>query len=324
MSREQIKKLNLKIVLTVLLLAILLIFAVFLTTSIMGRPYDRTNNTYKSIKISNSENIEEIAETLHDKKIISNESSFKFLSTISLKNGKYKTGTYMLSPCMNFNEITQTIIKGVSTNSGFTIPGGYNLEQLATALNQSGFIDKNEFIKMATSIDYSNFDFIDSSIDKKHQLDGFLLPGTYKMDPNANEIMIITTMLDSFDNFFNDEYKARADELNMSIRDVVILASLIEKETTVDKEKAHLSGIFHNKINLGLDFEGGYPKNPVCFPGEKSIEATLYPEDSDDIYYVLSDKLDGSHAFTSDESEYKALKKAYKKAKKEKEKSQEK
>lgn len=312
MAKEIKKKLNLKLVLIILLILIALIVAVFVTDAILGRPYDKTMNTYKSISVSTKDTADTIGKKLEKKGIISDANTFKFLSSITLRSDKYKDGSYLLSPSMNFNQISQTLIKGVTTNSGFSIPAGYNIEQIAAALDQAGFVDKDKFVKMSRTIDFSSFDFIDSDVDMKYQLEGFLLPRNYKMDPKANEIMIITTMLDAFDNMFSEQYKARADELGMSIRDVVILASMIERTTTIDDEKPYIAAIIHNKLNLGMDFKGGYPENPLCSPSEESIKAALYPEETEDTYYVLSSKLDGSHIFTSDKDEYKKLIKEYK------------
>lgn len=314
MSFIKKNSINLKLILKILIVAVIIVLTIILTINILGRPYDRTKITYSSVKILESDNTEDIAKKLQKEGIIKNQSTFKFLSAITFKSGKYKEGNYLLSPSMNFNHISHDISKGISTKKGFEIPPGYNVSQIAAALEQAGFVDKNKFIKVATTVDFSGFDFIGSNVDRNKQLEGFLLPKEYKMNPDANEIMIITTMLDSFDNFFKDEYKARADELGFSVREIVTIASIIEKSTTVEKEKATISSVLYNRLNLGLDIPGGFPEYPLCSPSEESIESALYPEDSNYTYYYYSDKLDGTHEFTSNISEYKKFKDKYKEA----------
>ena len=118
-----------------------------------------------------------------------------------------------------------------------------------------------------------------------------------------------------FSHFFNEDYKARADELGLTVRQVVVIASMIENETSIDSEKPLISSVIHNRINMGLIPPEEIPEVPLCSPGQKSIIAALYPTEDENIYYVLSDKLDGTHIFTSDKAEYEACVEAYNAAK---------
>ena len=96
---------------------------------------------------------------------------------------------------------------------------------------------------------------------------------------------------------------------------VQMIASMIEKETSIKSEKPMISSVIHNRINLGIIAPEDVPEIPLCSPGQDSIIAALYPSEDENIYYVLSDKLDGTHVFTSDEAEYKSLLDAYNAAK---------
>lgn len=240
--------------------------------SFMGRPYDSDDNVYVDVTIAKGATTKEIAETLVDNGIIGNAQSFCFISAVSMYNDKFKPGIYSLSPSMNMNTIANTLIKGITTDDGFKIPDGYTVEQLAKALDQAGFVDEQTFLYYANSGIYSGqFDFLGGY----SSVEGFLLPVSYSMSKDADENMIITTMLYQFENFFNDEYKEKAAALGLSTRDVVIIASLVEKQAKSDKEMSDVAAEIIEKIRSGEGIEGGYPSKPLCSPGIKAIEAVL-------------------------------------------------
>ena len=288
--------------LRIIAVIIAVVFAVLIIFNIMQKPFDRTRNEYTSVTIEEGDDLKAAAERLEEAGIVESSSRFSLVSRMALQT-EIKPGTYYLSPSMDSVSIAKAICKGNVTLNGFIIPDGFTEDQTFTSLSRDGFGDKDAFMKAASDPFLQDIDFIGKDVDGAAQIEGFLLPGTYRLDTEADETMIIMTMLDSFSNFFNDDYRARADELGLSVREVVVIASMIEKETSVDNEKARISSVLHNQLNLEMI---DLPEVPLCSPGEASITAALYPEDSEDIYYVLSSKLDGTHVFTSDEAEYQA------------------
>jgi len=134
---------------------------------------------------------------------------------------------------------------------------------------------------------------------------------------------MIIMMLDAFSNFYDEDCRARADELGVTTRQLLVMASMIEKETSYDNERAAISGVIHNRINMGLTPVDELPEKPLCFPGKKSIMAALYPDESEYAYYVLSSSLDGRHRFTADEAEYKSWLEEYNQAAEEQKKKNE-
>jgi UPF0755 protein len=283
---------------------------VLIVFNIAVRPYDKTCATYSNLTVEAGDSPEVVAGRLEDAGIISSASTFRIVSSMIMQTD-FKPGTYYLSPSMDSVSIAKAICKGNVTLNGFIIPDGFTTEQTFTSLARDGFGDKEAFMKAASDPFLQDIDFIGKDVDGAAQIEGFLLPGTYRLNADADETMIIMTMLDRFSNFFNEDYRARADELGLSIREVVVIASMIEKETSIDSERAKISSVLHNQINLDMT---KLPEVPLCSPGEASIKAALYPDDSEDIYYVLSSKLDGTHVFTADEDEYNALLEEYKKA----------
>ncbi len=296
--------------LRIIAVIIAVVFAVLIIFNIMQKPFDRTNNEYTSVTIEEGDDLNAAAARLEEAGIVESSSRFSLVSRMALQTD-IKPGTYYLSPSMDSVSIAKAICKGNVTLNGFIIPDGFTADQTFTSLSRDGFGDKKAFMKAASDPFLQDIDFIGKDVDGAEQVEGFLLPGTYRLNTEADETMIIMTMLDSFSNFFNEDYRARADELGLSVREVVVIASMIEKETSVDSEKARISSVLHNQLNLEMI---ELPEVPLCSPGEASITAALYPEDSEDIYFVLSSKLDGTHVFTSDEAEYNALLEEYNQA----------
>ena len=289
---------------------IAVVFAVLFLFNILIRPYDKTQCTYSNFTIDEGEKAAEISAELEEAGFIANASVFRLTSTLIMKTD-FKAGNYYLSPSMDAVSIAKALCMGNVTTDGFIIPEGFTVSQTFYSLARDGFGDRDAFMKAAADPFLQDIDFIGKDIDGSAQLEGFLLPGTYRLNTDADETMIIMTMLDRFSNFFNEDYRARADELGLSIREVVVIASMIEKETSVDSEKAKISSVLHNQINLEMI---KLPAVPLCSPGEASITAALYPDDSENIYYVLSSKLDGTHVFTADEAEYNVFVDEYNKA----------
>ena len=211
----------------------------------------------------------------------------------------------------NTKKIKSDAIAELKLKEGFKLASGLTVKETAKALDKAGFVDKDKFLKAAESISSDDFKYLDSDENGYDKLEGFLFPTTYVVSKDADATMMIITMLNEFENAFTDEFRDRADEMGMSIRDIIIIASVIENETDIDSERADVSAVIHNRLSMGKKIQGGTPDKPLCSPGIASIKAALYPVDSENVYYVLSDRLDGTHEFTADKTEYKELKKAY-------------
>ena len=302
----------LRIILILIILAALVLWYVYM----LSKPYDRTRTTYADFVVEEGEDLNAIAEHLDEQKFIRKASDFETLGRLTLA-GSFKPGTYYLSPSMSSLNILHTLQSGLTTSKGFMVPAGYTLEQLAKALDRDGLADEKAFLEAAASPDLAQLEVLGENPEGLRGADlieGFLLPGEYNLSADADESMMIIMMLDAFNNFYNDDYKARADELGVTTRQVLVMASMIEKETSVDSERGMISGVIHNRINMELTKVDELPDKPLCFPSEASIKAALYPEEHEYTYYVLSTALDGTHRFTSDEEEYNAWLEEYEKA----------
>ena len=292
----------LRIITVLIILAALVLWSVY----IMSKPYDRTRTTYADFVVEEGDDLDSIAEHLDEQKFIKSASRFETLGKITFAKG-FKPGTYYLSPSMDSLSILRTLQSGLTTSKGFTVPAGYTINQLATALDRDGLADKKKFLKAASSPDLAQLEVLGENkegLKGKDLIEGFLLPGEYTLSADADETMMIIMMLDAFGNFYNEDCSARADELGITTRQLLVMASMIEKETSIDKERATISGVIHNQINMELISIDELPEKPLCSPGRESIMAALYPEEHEFTHYVLNSTLDGTHRFTADDDEY--------------------
>ncbi len=302
----------LRIITVLLVIAAMILWYVYM----MSKPYDRTRTTYADFVVEEGDSLSVVAEHLDEQKFIKKASDFETLGKITFA-GDFKPGTYYISPSMDSLSILRTLQSGLTTSKGFTVPAGYTVSQLAKALERDGLADEKAFLDAASSPDLAALDVLgenEEGLKGSDLIEGFLLPGEYTLSADADESMMIIMMLDAFNNFYNDDYKARADELGVTTRQVLVMASMIEKETSVDKERAAISGVIHNRINMELTEIADLPKKPLCFPSEASIKAALYPEESEYTYYVLDSNLSGTHKFTADEAEYETWLQEYEEA----------
>ena len=305
----------LRIITVLIILAAVILWSVYM----MSKPYDRTRTTYAAFVVEEGDSLNTIAEHLDEQKFIKSASRFETLGKLTMAKG-FKPGTYYLSPSMDSLSILQTLQSGLTTSKGFTVPAGYTITQLAAALDRDGLADKDKFLEAAASPDLAQLEVLgenEEGLTGADLIEGFLLPGEYTLSADADESMMIIMMLDAFSNFYNEDCSARADELGITTRQLLVMASMIEKETSVDKERATISGVIHNQINMELISIDELPDKPLCSPSKESIMAALYPEEHEYTYYVLNSTLDGTHKFTADEAEYNTLLEEYENAVKE-------
>jgi UPF0755 protein len=293
------------------------------------------NGAQQEITIAKGSSVKAISTQLEKQGIIKDANVFAIYCKLSDKANKIKAGKYILSSAMTVNQIVDKLASGnAEINSvRFTIPEGFELRQIADRLEAQGLINKDKFY---TAIDKSEFDysFIKDIPDREGKLEGYLFPDTYDVFKNATEEEIINKMLGRFDKVFTDAYRQRAKELNMTFDEVITLASIIEREAKVDKDRKIISAVFHNRLNKKMKLEScatvqyllkeqkpvltykdlevdspyntymyvGLPKGPIASPGAESIEAALYPENVDFLFFFAT--ADGSHIFSKTYQEH--------------------
>jgi len=320
-------------VLLVLLVAAVLIGGYLYYNSGL-KPLSSGESQEKQVVIPKGASLKSVAKILKEEEIIRDDRVFLLYCKLSNADSKIKAGKYSLNAAMSVPDIVDKFVSGQALidTVKLTIPEGYNLEQIVQKIASLSIVDEQSIWNaLAAHYDY---DFIDLIPEREKKLEGYLFPDTYELYKDATAEAIIDKMLKRFNSVFTEEYRNRAKELNMTIDQVITLASIIEREAKLDSERKTISGVFHNRLKKNMllqscatvqyllkeqkevltykDLEiespyntykyAGLPPGPIASPGQKSIEAALYPEANDYLYFVARD--DGSHVFTKTYSEH--------------------
>ena len=348
MSKRRRKKKGNGLLIAVISLIILIAIGVGGFSVIMGdadKALDPDSTAMMVVEIPSGSTTTRIGNILVEQGVIDSADSFKLQSKMQGMDGKYKAGEYTLSPAMTMTEIMEILVSGNVNTVRFTIPEGLRVDEVADKLAAEGLINRDLFLKEIESGEF-NYKFLKDAPAGKLRLEGYLYPNTYDVFTTASEHDIIDRLLRQLDTVFTDEMYARAEELGMDLNEVMTIASLIERETMVDSERAKVASVIYNRLDIGMKLQidatvqyalgeskqfltyadlevkspyntyqiEGLPPGPICSPGEASIKAALYPEDTDYIYYVLSAAKDGSHKFAKTGSEFLRYKQEYKNA----------
>ncbi len=285
------------------------------------------------IVISEGEGIGEASAELESMGIIKHPLFFKLYSRLGGFDGNVQPGSLTVKDGMSYGDILQLLITPNRSATTIVIPEGYEVRQIAETLCDAGLADWNRFYD-ALNNDTYDYRFFADIPQRENKLEGYLFPATYEISEGMTEHEIIDLMLQAFNNQFKDEYYERAAQMNMSVDQIVTLASIIERETDSDAERAKVAGVFYNRINSGMKLQScatvqyvlgerkpvlsiadtqtdspyntyiypGLPVGPISNPGIACIEAALYPEETDAYYFVQGQ--DGQHIFSATYEEH--------------------
>ena len=282
--------------------------------------------------------------TLEKEGILRNRYFFIAMASFLGKKGEMKAGEYEFHTRMLPLEVLNHLVKGQVKRHLVTIPEGYNLSQIGRLLEDLGIVEKEAFLKRASSSAdiaslglshlVQNQGSAPSSGRTGLTLEGYLFPETYHFIKEMNPEEVIQAMVHQFRKVFGPDLIERASQLGISPRDAVILASIIEKETSLSEEKPIISAVFHNRLKKKIplqsdptviygiqNFDGnltkehlvrptpyntyhftGLPPTPICNPGKDSLVAALSPASVPYFYFVS--KNDGSHHFSTEIDEH--------------------
>ncbi len=279
--------------------------------------------------------LKEVANELERRDIIVNKTLFGLWGKIMGSSRRIQAGEYRLSPNMSPIRILEILTAGAVITYPITFPEGYTIEQIADVLDRNGLVEKEEFVSLAHDpVVLKRYDITGPS------LEGYLYPDTYYLPRGISSSAAIDAMVNRFRQLTGPLEK-RAEAVGMTMEDVIILASIVEKETGLTVERPMIASVFLNRLRQGMRLESdptviygikgfngnltrkdlreptpyntyvirGLPIGPIANPGLEAIKAVLFPEKTDYLYFVS--KNDGSHHFSKTLSEHNKAVRSY-------------
>jgi len=303
-------------------------------------PVDPTNEAPILVEIPKGSSSKAISEILANQQIIKNNWLFPLYAKYTGYANDLKAGKFQFTQSMDLKEVTRQLVVGntIKESIRFTIPEGFTVEQIADKLASEHVINKEKFLKLINDGDF-NYTFvkqIPANKAIKYRLEGYLFPETYEVKKGATEYEIIDKLLAQFKKEWNQDWDKVLKERKMTIHDVVTLASLVEREVSVEEERPIVAGVIYNRLHdnwklqvdatiqygLGkqkerltykdLELEHPYntyiveglPPGPISNPGRFSIKATLFPEENPYFFYVTKKDHTGEHYFSKTYTEH--------------------
>lgn len=323
------KYLQVKWLLT-LMIGIFIIF--FLVYEFAATPVLATANQEVNVTIKQGMTSDEIGQVLYEKGLFPSAMAFRLYARIYGLEHSLQAGDYLFIKDMTIHHMVDMMAHGETASRTLLVPEGYTIDQIAQLVEKNKIGKAQTFKQLAAK--YVSDDNMVSSADVTYQAEGYLFPATYQFPRGATEQQVLEAMAAQFHNRFTPEMVSRAAEEGLSVRQVVILASLVEKEAQKEADRPVIAGVFLNRLRQAMPLQScatiqyilGYPKaelsvqdtelpstyntyqhsglppGPIANPGMASIMAVLYPSKTDYLYFV-ADK-HGAHHFSKSYEEH--------------------
>lgn len=299
-----------------------------------------------TLKVSAGATTKDIAETLYSRGLIRSPLYFRLTARHLGVDGLLKSGTYQIRPGTTVREILDLLHKGAVETFRLTVPEGFNVREIADLVERSGVGSKEAFLEECADFmsEIGLYDLNGSDGFAIEPMEGYLFPDTYVLGVNATCRDVIEEMYDRFCDVFDERRIDRANDIDFSVHEVITLASIVEKEAKIPEERPVIAGVYLNRLKRGMKLDAdptvlyamgkssglltykdleidspyntykvaGLPPGPICNPGEASIDAVLWAQEVDYLYFVARD--DGTHIFSKTLREHLSNKKSIKEA----------
>ena len=351
-SERKISKKVLIPVLVFLVLTIIFCCGFFYVQNQINVPLNREEVREREFAIEKGESLNKIAKNLEKQRLIKNHLYFTFYVWKNDWSDRLQAGDYLLSGSMNIPRIAEKFIEGdvISKEIMITIPEGFRVSQIEDKLKKNNF----QFFRTEAGSrpggtihnfqikDFKEkYDFLADS-PAEANLEGFLFPDTYKFYPETIAEDMVKKMLDNFDRKLISDLREEILRQGKTIYDIIIMASLLEKEVKTFEDRQIVSGIFWKRLKERRPIEScatiayilnvdkwrysiedtrqpsfyntylnlGLPLGPICNPGIESIRAAVFPKESP-YNFFLTDPETGNTVFSKTLQEHNINKAKY-------------
>jgi UPF0755 protein len=300
----------------------------------LHEPFKGYQSTEVFVEIPQGAGTAEIRRRLLEAGVVADESTLRVALWWSGRSRSLQAGEYRFDQPLSPLAVVEKIASGAVYTQRLTFPEGLTVAEMAKVFEARGYGPARAFIKAA-----SDTSLVKDLDPKAPDLEGYLFPETYSLPRRADASRVVSMMVGRFRSSYDDSLRARAESQGLTTRQVVTLASLIEKETAKPEERPLVAAVYRNRMKQGMGMQAdptvvyaltkagkydgnirredlnfdspyntyrypGLPPGPIAAPGRASLEAALAPADVPYLYFVSRN--DGSHVFATTLKEHNA------------------
>ena len=319
------KKLLLSLLVVVVLVAASAAAFAFYMVNRIQQPYKGFSEPERFVEIPSGTGAAEIRRRLVEAGVVSDELAFRAALMWTGQSRALKAGEYRFDRPLSVVDVVEKLARGDIYGHPITFPEGLTIREMAEIVESNGFGKADEFIKAAR--DGSLVNDLDPAA---KDLEGYLFPETYTLPRGTPVATLVSLMVERFRDTYTTLEAKRGSKVDLSTRQIVTLASLVEKETGKAEERPLVAAVYRNRLDQNMAMQAdptvvyalvkagtydgnirkrdlsfdspyntykyaGLPPGPIASPGRAALEAALAPADVDYLYFVSRN--DGSHAF---------------------------
>ena len=293
----------------------------------LGRPYKGYAGAEQFVEIPPGSGSVSMGRRLAEAGVVRSATSFRFAVWMRGSGRRLQAGEYRFDRPMSTTEVVDKIARGDVNVRAITFREGLTVREMASLFESGGFGQASDF--MAASKNAALINDVDPSA---NDLEGYLFPDTYTLPRSTTAKQLVDRMVERFRKALTPEVRRQAAERGLSVRELVTLASLVEKETGKAEERPVVAGVYSNRLKIGMGLQcdptviyalilagrydgnirkgdlqidspyntyryAGLPPGPIAAPGEASLRAAAQPADVPYLYFVSRN--DGSHVFST-------------------------
>jgi len=311
----------------------------------IDRPLDAKSTQTVSFEIEQGQSVDEIAQELEEGRLITGSDFFKIYLWQSKLGKNLRAGNYELSPSMTIAEMVDLFNEGEgglkSHETRAVVTEGSTNDDILIELKKSGAVTGNETFEDMI-FDASEYDFL-ADKPEAADLQGYLFPDTYNFYKGSTLEDATAKMLDNFDQKLTSELRQAIKSQDKSVYEILIMASIVEKESPDKVDMPTIAGIFYNRLDINMalqsdatinyitkggrpsptseDLEAdspyntykntGLPPTPICNPGIEAIKAAIYPLETEYFYFLMPQDGSGQTIYSKTYDEHLANKAKY-------------
>ncbi len=289
------------------------------------QPFQGYTGEERLVEIPQGASVTAIGDRLVDAGVVRDQGLFRWALRVTGQGRRLQSGHYRFDRPMSAVEVVRKLSRGDVRLATITFPEGLRMDEMARVFERTGFGTAAEFA--AAAADPAPIAALDP---EATDLEGYLFPDTYRVPIGTTALELVGVMVRGFERAFDGGLRQEAEAQGYTLRQTVTLASLVEKETARADEREIVSGVYTNRLRIGMGlqcdptviyalqraglYDGnltraslafdspyntyrypGLPPGPIAAPGKAALEAAVRPAEVDYLFFVSRN--DGSHAF---------------------------